>query len=201
MTTREQRRAILRDQIDGTDTDVEQVDAVDPAPVAPVSLTFEQLKELLSLASGKDDIGGAIANALRDNRQPIPENTDAQYHGRSSFHPGGKDVPRPVLRADTYLAVWDSEHGKAIPWAQYEAPLLHDDEIVALNSLQPCVGTIMRLDGSPVGVRVVFQEDGSGGLHRVLVAFPKGTFDKDVRNMLPGAVSIASQLTASLATA
>lgn len=203
MTNREQRRAMLRDQIDGGDSVVENVDAVDPAPAvvetpAPaqnVSLSFEQLKELLALASGGQNIGSQLSQALKENRQPLPEN--AEDLGITSFHPGGRSVPRPVLKAPTFYGVWDAQTGVALPWVELESAQLTDDEIVALNALEPCVRTIQRHDGTTVQARVVVQDDGSGGIHRIIVAFPKNAYEKEYRNTLPSIEGLAKQLVAA----
>lgn len=208
---REQRRAMLAQELDGGDVAVVDVDAVDPVPatepvVAPaITLTLEQLQSLMTTAAtaavqaagaqGGGDIGGQIAQAIKQNRDRIPEVTDADYHGRSHYHPDGKAVPRPVLAHPMYLGLWD-EHEKPVPRYPIEDSTSTDAEIEALNSVVPGEYTIERNDGSKVLARVVDVRDGMNNIRHRVIAFPPQQFEKEHRNGLPSLLRLAQQLVA-----
>ena len=206
---REQRRAMLAQELDGEETAVEQVDVVDAPVVAPVApapvavMAPEQIAAIAQIVAAtlaampqNSDVGEQISRALRDNRQPIPENTDASYHARSHYHPGGIDVPRPMLAVPTFLGLWDLETGKAIPRYPIEEGLSTDAEIEALNKVQPGSYTIARNDGSEVLARVVDVKDAQDHVRHRVIAFPPQQFEKEHRNALPSIASIAAQMVA-----
>lgn len=205
---REQRRALLKGELDGVDTDATDVDTYEAppapapavAPVAPaVALSQEQFAALLAAIGGggasSSGIGAQIAEALKANRQPIPENPPDQYHAASIYHPDGKDAPLVPLKADMYLGTWDAEKGKAVPGFPIHSEMLTDAEREALNRVEPGARTVQMTDGTQVPIRVVAQEDAMGVLARMVFAFPPSTFSKDRRNMIPNYVALAAQLT------
>lgn len=206
---REQRRALMAQELGGDEIAVEQVDVVDAPVVAPVvapsaGLPPEQIAAIAQIVAATlaampqngGDVGDQIARALRDNRQPIPENTDKDYHGRSHYHPGGIDVPRPVLAVPTFLGLWDLDTGKPIPRYPIEEGMSTDAEIEALNKVQPGVYEIQRNDGSPVLARVVDVRDAMDNVRHRVIAFPPQQFEKEHRNSLPSIAAIAGQLVA-----
>ncbi len=208
--TREQRRAQLQQELDGGEIEVTNVDAVDPspAPAAPappapspaVALTHDQFSQLLSALGqqqGGQGIGEAVADAIKANRQPMPENPPDQYPAMSIYHPGGKDVPRVPLTTPTFLGLWDVDTGKAVPAYEYPDAMLTDEERVALNGLTPGTREIRCTDGSKLPVRIVAQQDALGAAQRVVIAFPPSAYDKDHRNTLPGPVDLARQWAAA----
>lgn len=211
---REQRRAMLAQELDGEDVAVVDVDAVDPAPepvaapVAPpqtLTLSLEQLQSLMTTAAtaavqaagvqGGGDIGSQISQAIKENRDRIPEVTDADYHRRSHYHPAGKDAPRPVLIHPMYLGLWD-EHEKPVPRYPIEDSTSTDAEIDALNNVVPGEYTIERNDGSKVLARVVDVRDGMNNIRHRVIAFPPQQFEKEHRNGLPSLLRLAQQLVA-----
>ncbi len=195
--TKDQRRAML-----GGDDSEAPMDSVDvapaaPAPVAPTipALTFEQLKELFALAaSGNAGIGEQMAAALKQSRQPKPENAIDDYHGKSHFHPGGKDVPRPELRAEMWFAVWDANEGKAKTTYPLDGRQMRDDEIEALNRITPGIHNVSRNDGSTVQCRVIERVNHMGEIDRVLLSFDPQVFDRENKNSLPVLATLAAQL-------
>lgn len=221
--TREQRRAMLAQELDGGEVEVDATATVDapplaphvpPAPLgagtateppavsgsAPLALTIEQLQAIVSAAvasaGGGGDVGAQISRALRDNRQPIPENTDAQYHGRSHYHPAGKEAPRPTLDHPLFLGIWDTTSGKAVARYPIDLAMSTDDEIVALNSIAPGTYQVKRNDGATTLARVVDIKDAMDTVIRRVIAFPLQQFEKEQRNTLPPLDVLASQLVA-----
>lgn len=198
--TRDQRKAMLAG--DEGEAPMNSVDPVVETPSAPpaggVALTFEQLKELIALASqGNASIGEQMAEALKSNRQPIPEKTLAEYHGISHYHPGGKDAPRPELRAEMWFAVWDQNEGKAKTTYPLDGRQMRDDEIEALNAMKPGVYQVSRNDGSVVQGRVIERVNAMGAVDRVLICFDPQVFDKEHKNSLPQLAHLAKQLVAA----
>lgn len=211
--TREQRRAMLASELSGEAVDVQDVDTIEPTPATkpaavigpesatPVALTPDMAGLIQALAAaiqaGNSNIGAQMAEAIKANRAPIPENPPDQYPGVSVYHLGGKDAPFEDLHTDMFLGVWDQEQGKALPAFPYIPKLLTDQERAALNTLTSGVYTVAGTDGTKWPVRVVVNEDAQGTPMRLIVAFPQSAFDKDHRNTIPGPVSLASQLTAA----
>lgn len=202
--TREQRKALMAG--DEAEAPMDSADPITiPAPPAAVeapttpgvALTFDQLKELIALASqGNASVGAQMAEALKSSRQPKPENAIDEYHGMSHYHPGGKDEPRPVLRAEMWYAVWDQNEGKAKTTYPLDARQMRDDEIEALNKLSAGVYKVSRNDGSSVQCRVIERVNQSGETDRVLLAFDPQVFDKEHKNSLPPIAAMAAQMVA-----
>jgi len=201
---REQRRKMLEDSIDGKETDVQDVDTSDPVPApivaAPVAGVDPQMiaqivaATVAAMQQNGQSSADAIAQALRDNRKPIPENTDAEYHGRSHWHPEGNATPRPTLARETWRGSWHHEDRKAHPREKFEEALLRDDEIETLNALQPGEYPIERLDGAPTRLYVIDQQDAYGNDFRRIVAFPAMMFQKEHKNQVPDLKNIRRQL-------
>ena len=145
-----------------------------------------------AIQSGNANIGTQMADAIRSNRQPIPENAPDQFPAQSIYHPAGKAEPIEPLKTEMFLGVWDN--GKATPTFPFEEAMLTDAERSALNSLQPGIGQITLTDGSKVPARVVAVEDAMGTVQRMVIALPKVTYEKDHRNAIPGAVELVRQL-------
>lgn len=203
---REQRRQLLAQEIDGTETTVESVDAVDTsspsAVAAPVAVgvdaqTIAQIVAATVAAMRQasiENVGDAVAQAIRDNRKPMPENTDAEYHGRSHVHPEGKDAPRPTLDVETWCGSWDHESGKASPKWRYDETSLRDDEIRTLNELPVGEYRMERLDGTPIVMRVVDVVNALGERHRRVICYPKQQFQKEHANQLPDLKAVRRQV-------
>lgn len=188
-----QRRALAAEAL-GDDLGEIDMDAVDQTPAPPtVTLTLEQIQGMISAAVSaaagqsavSSDIGTQIAEALRNNRQPIPENTDKDYHGISEYNPEGKAAPRPELPCPYWFAVWDAEEKRAYPVREMEPATLTNDEIRELAQIVPGKYTMKKSDGARVPVNVVDQVDGFGEILRRQIAFPRNQFDKEHRNQLP----------------
>ena len=209
---REQRRKLLAQEIDGEDTEVTQVDVQDePKAVAPEPVAVSAGVDPAMIAqivaatvaamqqSGTVNVADAVGQAIRDNRKPIPENTDAEYHARSHWHPAGKDAPRPALVRRTYRGKWDHEERKAVPTFEYEASQLRDDEIETINALTPGQYTVKRSDGVETVMHVVDQEDSMGHPFRRILAFPAQLSQKEYRNVAPTLEQIREQLRLTVA--
>lgn len=173
--------------------DMDTPDPTPPdAPAPAVTLTMDQIQGMISAAvsavagqqSQTGDIAAAIGDALRNNRQPIPENTDKDYHGRSEYNPEGNAAPRPQLPCDYWFAVWDPNDRRAYPIREIEASMITNDEIRELAQIQPGTYTMEKSDGRKVVVNVVDQMDSFGNILRRSLAFPREQFDKEHRNEL-----------------
>lgn len=206
---REQRRALMRQELEGEDTIVANTDP-DPTPVAApaaaqaVTLTFEQLKELIALASqgSQAGIGDQIATAIQSNRQPKPETyLTGGYHEQSHYHPAGVDAPRPVLAKETFFAVWDATSGRAQTAYPLDAAQMRDDEIEAMNAITPGTHIVTRNDGTKVQCRVIPVANAMGETFRTLIAFDPLVFSKESKNSLPPLVTLAQQLTGTAVAA
>lgn len=209
---REQRRKLLAQEIDGEDTEVTQVDvqdepkAVAPEPVAvPVGVDPAMIAQIVAATvaamqqSGTVNVADAVGQAIRDNRKPIPENTDAEYHARSHNHPAGNTQPRPVLARRTYRGKWEHNERRAVPTFEYEASQLRDDEIETINALTPGQYTVKRSDGVETVMHVVDQEDSMGHPFRRILAFPPQLSQKEHRNVAPTLEQIREHLRLTVA--
>lgn len=183
MAARDERRAATAAEL-GID--------LDPLPPSPaLAITAEQLTAIVTAAvqaagmGGGSDVGAQITQALRDNRQPIPENTDADYHGRSHYNPEGKAGDRQPLAQDVFLGVWDQKTGQATGVFPVPESVCTNVEIDALNRLVPGVYTVTRNDGATVPAHVVDQKDDHDRVLRRVVAFPQVQFTKETFNTLP----------------
>lgn len=219
MSTRAERRAALAQELSPDAPDVTVEDTL-PDPVPPplvanepasafstlgsVSLSAEALQGIITtavtaavgaLGAGNLNVGEQIAQALKQNRQPIPENGIADFPNKSVYHPAGTLAePKPTLRAPHFLGVWDQESGKAIAAFPIDDKLMRTDEIHAANAMVPGSYEVTRSDGSKVRARVVEIEDATGAIHRVIIALPLSAYDRDHRNTLPSMLSLAQQL-------
>lgn len=199
--TREDRRAKLAQELGDIVPDETPKAPETALPTGNISMTAADLMAIVTAAvqaagGGNGDIGSQITRALRDNRQPIPENTDAAYHRMSHNHPGGKDVPRPALTYPTFFGVWDAANGKAAAFAEIEDDQCRDGEIEALNALRPGLFNVERNDGGTVMVRVVDAKDAQENVIRRILAFPQQQFEKEHMNTLPTLEKLARQMVA-----
>lgn len=201
---RAQRRALMAQELNEQEVEVVDVDAIDPvAPEAPVlapafdpalvaqivAATVAALKQ-----TETPDIGAQLAQALKDGRQPKPETyLTGGYHERSHYHPDGVDAPVPVLEHRTFYGVWDHERGKAIAAWEIDGQV-RDDEVEAINSLQPGEYRIEHNDGVQTPFHVVDVKGEDGATKRRILAFPKARYDKATRNSVPSLTRIAAQV-------
>jgi len=206
---REQRRAMMAQELEGDEREVAAVDAVDPVVTPPspvVSLTADQLQQIITSAvtaavqatshGPQGDIASAITDALRHNRTPIPENDASKYHGVSHYNPEGKDVPRPALPCEMWLGVWNEDTGRATPWRELEPDMLTNDEIRGLSQIEPGVYGLTKSDGRPTPVRVTDDKDAFGNLRRRVIAFTKEQLDREHKNELGTLVTFHQRLVA-----
>lgn len=198
----------------GEDIDVTEEEAMDAAqivavappvvaaiPVAPISLTFEQLQTLLASAHGKQDQSGlveALADSIARSREPIPENKFSP--DVSVFNPlGERDHPRPGLKCEMFLGTQDAKTKQV----NRTYPFLSGDvtavEQIALNTLHAIEPTnIELLDGSAIKVSVYAELDPvSDALRRLTMVVPQSVMQKgsQIKNMLPPITNIVEQLT------
>lgn len=207
---REQRRQMLAESVDGVETEVDNVDAVDtpkatetpvaaPAGVDPQMITQIVAATVAALQQSGVSTADAVAQAIRDNRKPIPENTDAEYHGISHWHPEGNAAPRPQLVRETWRGSWHHEDRKAHPREKFDPSQLRDDEIETINALVPGEYEVERRDGNPTRLYVIDQEDAHGQPFRRILAFPSMMFQKEHKNQVPDLKSIRRQVLSGVA--
>lgn len=193
MATRDERKALMAQSLDS-----------ESAQTGAVTLTFEQITQLVNSAVSAavaavqpgGDVGAQMAEAIRANREKMPENSDADNPNISHYHPGGNAVTRPVLTLPTYFGVWDTDGRKAIPAFELLPSTLRDDEIEALNWLPTGTFSVERLDGAPMTMRVVDHVDSQDVTYRRVLAFPQQQYEKDHRNMIPSVSHLARQVLA-----
>lgn len=202
---REQRRQMLAESVDGVETEVQDVDAIDTPPSVPETIPVpagvdaQMIAQIVAAtvaamqqANGQN--GDALAQAIRDSRKPIPENTDAEYHGISHWHPTGNAAPRPELARETWRGSWHHEDRKAHPREKFDPAQMRDDEIETINALEPGEYPIERLDGAPTRLYVIDQADAHGQPFRRILAFPSMMFQKEHKNQVPDLKSIRRQV-------
>lgn len=195
----------------GEDVDVTEAEATEagqlveaPAPVAPpmapITLTFEQLQTLLASTRGESGNGAAIAQAITQGIQQTKghhENESAP--GISVLNPlGDRDHPRPGLKCKMTLAVQDPRTKIVHQTYSYEDDDLTAYEQVALNTLQPWEGVVSLLDGSAIKVSLVptyNQIDDS--LEKLSVVIPAKVTERgsQIKNMLPSVTHLVEQIT------
>ena len=170
------------------------------APMAPITLTFEQLQTLLaskSDAGSNADLVAAFTKGIESAREPIPENKFSP--GISTLNPlGDKAHPRPGLKCDFYLGTMDAKNGQVFRTYPFDAHDLTAQEQIALNTLTPISGVIERLDGAKMKVQVIPTRDPvSDEITRMVIVVPSDVIAKgsQVKNMLPNLVQMVAQLT------
>lgn len=215
--TREQRRALMAQELN-PDQEVIVADTDIPDPPARVatangtapapSFDMTQMASVIAAAVAQAIVQAqqqsthGLAEALQQQRQPKPETfLTGGYHEKSHFHPGGADVPRPVLATEYWFAVWDYEAQKAKTCYPIDPAQMRDDEIVAMNAIVPGVHEIVRNDGSRVQARVIRLTDAMGNAFRTLIAFDPAVLSSDAKNSLPPLVDLARQLAPAMVAA
>lgn len=185
-----------------------------PAQAAPVAaqtgvtLTFEQMKELMGLsgqqaaemmAKAMEAQSKTNAEAAARVRNPIPEGTDASYPRISALNPlGERDHPRPGLKCDFYLGTREPKSQTVQRTYQFVAEDLTAYEQIALNTLTPTSGAMELLDGAPVKVELVATKDDiTDEITRMVLIVPPKIIQKgsEHKNMLPSVCKIVEQLT------
>lgn len=162
--------------------DIAAEEARDAARQAPVTttgglnLTFEQLKELLSVnqaqAMTPETIAEIAANAAA--KAKMPENKRAPME--SVYNPlGERDHPKPRLKFHVYL-------GSAPVGSPKESAVLTRDEIDAINTLRPGHFRVEKLDGSSVVVEIKGQYNSNRVLERMWILIPEGD---EAKNLYP----------------
>lgn len=216
------RNLDLEQEINGDEVDVTEAEANDantivtapvvepasPAPLGTVSLTFDQIKELMSMSgqSAADLMATAMAAQSKTNaeaaarvRNPIPEGTDASYPRASVLNPlGEKDHPRPGLKCDFYLGTRMPKTGQVQRTYPFVADDLTAQEQIALNTLEPGSAKIELLDGAEIKVDLVAtRDDITDAITRIVLVVPQHVIEKKsaVKNMLPSICKIVEQIT------
>ena len=164
------------DENDLGQTPVELADA--PA----LSLTFEQLKELLGSRDtiSAEELAAAIAEGTA--KATMPENRRPPQI--SVYNPlGERDHPKTKLKAAMFF-------GSAPLGSPRESHTLTEAEIVALNTLQPGFFRVTKNDGTTQVLEIRGQVNSNRTLERVWIVLPAGDEDK---NGYPSLVSIAAQ--------
>jgi hypothetical protein len=170
------------------DAQDEAAAAVASAPVGTagaVSLTFEQLKELLSVNQASAITPQMVAEIAAEAaaKAKMPENRRPPLI--SDYNPlGERDHPRPKLKCHIYM-------GSAPVGSPRENTTLTRDEIEALNRMGPGFFRVRKMDGSNVVVEVRGQVNANRQVERLWIVPPEGDNDK---NMYPPLVELATQL-------
>lgn len=222
MTVTRKKNIDIQEAITGEEMDVDEIpDTVAPvvpappvaaAPVATgpsVTLTFEQMKELMGLSSvqATEMMTSAMAAQSKTNaeaaarvRNPIPEGTDASYPRISVLNPlGERDHPRPGLKCEFFLGTRmpkTKQVQRTYPWV---ADDLSAHEQIALNTLVPTSKTILLRDDSEAKCEVVATsaDDITGEITRMVVVLPPHLLEKksQSKNNIPGICDLVAQLT------
>lgn len=179
--------------------------AVADTPVPVVTLTMEQLQELIRAATGHSgpamtsDVAAAITEGLKAAREPIPENK--VQLGISEMNPLGDHAhPRSaLLKCAMWMgAIQDDEDHKVVRFAQYEPENCTLAELFALNMLSPMEARIQMMDGTPINVRVVGSyNQATDKLERLTIGYPLVHLQRksQTKNMIPSIVETVYQLT------
>ena len=203
-------------EIDVTEDEANAAAEIVEPPAAPVvavssaavTLTFDQMKELMGLsgqnaaemmARAMEAQSKTNAEAAARVRNPIPEGTDASNPRISVFNPlGDRDHPRPLLKCQFFLGTSEGKNGEI----KRSYPFLDDDltvhEVIALNTLQPATTTIELYDGTKVPLSIVAdQHPVTGNLQRMVFVLPATVTGKgsQLKNMLPSPAKIVAQIT------
>lgn len=171
-------------------------EAADAAPAAVVmsggniSLTFDQLKELLGGRQQLSpeqlvEMATKAAMAGADRVKP-KELTIAQTDRKSAFNPEGERLnPRPKLKCHMYF-------GSAPIGSPKEVTTLTHAEITALNQITPGHYKIKKHDGSSSVIEVKGQMNANRQLDRLWILLPEGE-DNAQKNGYPGLAAFAQQ--------
>jgi len=197
----------MGEDIDATEEEAMDAEQIVPAapvaaiPMAPISLTFEQLQTLLASSQGKQDQSGlveALADSIARSREPIPENKFAPEV--SVFNPlGERDHPRPGLKCEMFLGTQDAKTKQVNRTYPFMAGDVTAAEQIALNTLTATEPTAIELlDGSAIKVSVYTELDPvSDALRRLTIVVPQSVIQKgsQIKNMLPPITNLVEQLT------
>ena len=169
-------------------------------PPAPVTLTFEQLKELLGARQDNTDLINTITTGIAQARQPIKEGTDASYHRISAINPlGERDHPKPLLKHAITLGIAEPKSGAIQRTYPFEQDDLTVYEVCALNTLPESGEYIVNLyDGAPIKVSLVSTRNAATDeVVRTTIVIPNHVTQKgsQIKNMLPGALGLVEQIT------
>ncbi len=194
----------------GEDIDVTEAEANDanqhvppPAPVAaplaPITLSFEQLQQLLGMSRNDSASGAAIAEAITKGIQQTKRHENTETPGVSVFNPlGDRDNPRPGLKCKMFLATQDPNTSAVRPAFPFEDDDLTAYEQIALNTLEPWQGVINLLDGSQIKVSLVPTYNAiTDTLEKLAVVIPARVIEKGshIKNMVPSLTNIVEQIT------
>ena len=170
------------------------------APMAPITLTFEQLQTLLASNRGDSANGAAIADAITQGiQQTKGKHQNETAPGVSVFNPlGDRDHPRPGLKCKMTLATQNAKTKVVRETYPYEDDDLTAHEQVALNTLEPWQGVVTLLDGAPIKVSLIptyNQVDDT--LEKLAIVIPAKVTEKGshIKNMLPSICNLVEQIT------
>lgn len=171
------------------------------APLAPITLTFEQLQQLLASSKADPqsnaDLVAAFTKGIENAREPIPENKFSP--GISVFNVlGEKEHPRPGLKCEITLGTQDPKTKIIQQTYPFEDNDLTAQEQIALNTLEPCAGVVERLDGAKMKVSIVPTQDPvTDALTKLVIVVPADVTGKgsQIKNMLPSITNLVAQLT------
>ena len=166
------------------------------APMAPITLTFEQLQQLLASNSQSH---AALADAITQGIRQTKRHENEFSPDVSVFNPlGDRDHPRPGLKCKMTLATQDPRTNVVHGTYQFEDGDLTAYEQIAMNTLQPWSGVVALMDGALIKVSLVptyNQIDNS--LERLAIVIPAKVTEKgsQIKNMLPSITNLVAQIT------
>ncbi len=170
------------------------------APMAPITLTFEQLQQLLAANRSDGANGSAIADAITQGIQQSKGRHQNEFSPAISvLNPlGDRDHPRPGLKCKMTLATQDPRTKVVRETYPFEDDDLTAQEQIALNTLQPWSGVVRLLDESEIKVSLIptyNQIDDS--LEKLAIAVPAKVTEKgsQIKNSLPSIVNLVEQIT------
>lgn len=204
--------AELGEDVDVTEDEATEASAIVapvPVPVAPApaqtfSMTAEDLQKMITAAvsaaaQGNQALAEAVTAGIAATRKPIPEGTDASNPRISVLNPlGDRDHPRPVLRHEVFLGTFDAKTQQVQRTYPYLTEDLTVNEVIALNTIEPCVKTLEFHGIGSIKVSVVPERDAvTDEIRRLVIALPTSVTGKGstVKNMLPGPCGLVAQLT------
>jgi hypothetical protein len=160
---------------------------------------FEEISAIATALPQKHgNDADAIAKAIDRTQRRTPENPNSPDISEANPF-GDRDNPRPGLKCDWWLGVINEKTKKADRSGyEFDPKTLTVWEQLALNSLEPQVGEIERLDGAALPVSVAATKDDFGKTLYMVLAFPANVISKkssENKNMIPRIEDIVLQLT------
>lgn len=205
--TKEQRAAMLADEVDGGDpidlpetpilqAVLEAQPTPPPAPVA-VAAAAPAMDPMQLIKMLTDALTASNRETALTARNPIPESyLNGGFPAKSVFsHPDGDLAHPPTkLRCPMFLGVY-SNRGEARPAFPIFEDSCRESERVMLNQLREGSFPVERNDGRVGNWRVIQESDELGEPIRLIIAIPSQWLSKEEQAQMPGQPNFLKQLT------